>query len=435
MSTNAMSTNETTGSTHWIGDSDLGERFPSWTRGNAADVFPEPFSILGQDLALKQGMSRGLRDAYIWIGVFDYDEFENPEQPDLFKVFGGYVYNPLTMTRVLGARMPGRDARADRQGVLRRARRRPSVRAAGLARVAQARGAPRRVDGVGDVGDRAARPRRRPGAVRPAARGPTRPVDADRLGAARPSPGDGALPAAGVRERDAGVVAGVARPRRDRRDLRGSATRRWPSGCSPASRSTPRTVTRDVGAGAPGTPERRRHGAFEAGPDAVLDQLRASDDPAAVDYLERFEQFLFDHGARGQNEYDVRAASWEVTPDRARGDRPDAQVRRSAGSGGPSPAVGAERDRLVAEIRDKVAGDAETAGTFEAALSRRRCSSSGRERAKTNVVRVINEMRSHSVSTAGASSSAASSRGRSRCSWSPTPSSTDSARLPNRSRR
>jgi len=52
-------------------------------------------------------MCTGLRDAYTWIGALDYDEYEEPALPDLFKVFGGYPYNPLTMTRVLGARMPG----------------------------------------------------------------------------------------------------------------------------------------------------------------------------------------------------------------------------------------------------------------------------------------------------------------------------------------
>ena len=93
--------------TRWFGDSELGERFPAWTRGNAADVFPDPFSPLGQSMVLRNGMAHGLRDAYISIGVMDYEEFEEPEGPDLFKMFGGYVYNPLTLTRVLGARMPG----------------------------------------------------------------------------------------------------------------------------------------------------------------------------------------------------------------------------------------------------------------------------------------------------------------------------------------
>ena len=91
----------------WIGDSTLDDRFPAWTRGNAADVFPDPFSPLGKTMVLQEGMSPGLRDAYISIGALAYDEFVAPEHPDLFKMFGGYVYNPLTMTRVLGARMPG----------------------------------------------------------------------------------------------------------------------------------------------------------------------------------------------------------------------------------------------------------------------------------------------------------------------------------------
>ena len=70
----------------WFGDSTLGERYPAWTRGNAADVFPEPFSPLGQSLVLRKGMATGLRDAYIAFGALDYDEYEEPVLPDLFKI-------------------------------------------------------------------------------------------------------------------------------------------------------------------------------------------------------------------------------------------------------------------------------------------------------------------------------------------------------------
>ena len=91
----------------WFGDSEIDERFPAWTRGNAADVFPEPFSPLGQTLVMRQGMAPGLRDGYIRIGALDFDEFENPHRPELWKLFGGYPYNPLSLTRVFGARMPG----------------------------------------------------------------------------------------------------------------------------------------------------------------------------------------------------------------------------------------------------------------------------------------------------------------------------------------
>ncbi len=65
----------------WFGDSELFDRFPAWTRGNAADVFPEPFSPLGTSLVLRKSMSTGLRDAYVSFGALDYDEFENPPLP------------------------------------------------------------------------------------------------------------------------------------------------------------------------------------------------------------------------------------------------------------------------------------------------------------------------------------------------------------------
>jgi pyruvate,water dikinase len=53
----------------------------------------------------------------------------------------------------------------------------------------------------------------------------------------------------------------------------------------------------------------------------------------------------------------------------------------------------AERDSVLADIRGKIAGDAETAGLFEAALGSSRLFLAGRERAKTNCVRVIHEAR------------------------------------------
>ncbi|MEZ5259910.1 MAG: hypothetical protein R2705_24420 [Ilumatobacteraceae bacterium] len=58
----------------WFGDSELLERFPAWTRGNAADVFPDPFSPLGQSLVIREGMAMGLRDGYIQLGAMDWDE-------------------------------------------------------------------------------------------------------------------------------------------------------------------------------------------------------------------------------------------------------------------------------------------------------------------------------------------------------------------------
>ena len=50
-------------------------------------------------------------------------------------------------------------------------------------------------------------------------------------------------------------------------------------------------------------------------------------------------------------------------------------------------------DHRRRDPRAKIAGDAETAGTFEAALQSAQVFLAGRERAKTNIVRVINEAR------------------------------------------
>jgi pyruvate,water dikinase len=134
--------------------------------------------------------------------------------------------------------------------------------------------------------------------------------------------------------------------------------------------------------------------AFEAGPDQVLDRLRSSDDTTASEFVTHFELFLRHHGSRGQNEYDLRAPSWELRPRIAlaaidlmrRADEANAPATRNA-------AALAERDRVAADVRAKIADDAETAGTFEAALHSAQLFLAGRERAKTNCVRVINEAR------------------------------------------
>jgi rifampicin phosphotransferase len=134
--------------------------------------------------------------------------------------------------------------------------------------------------------------------------------------------------------------------------------------------------------------------AFDAGVEGVLDRLGADGSDEASGFLADFDQFLFDYGARAANEYDLISASWEVRPSMAlaaidlmrRSDPANAPAARNAASI-------AERDRITAEIREALAGDAETLGMLDAALRSARVFLSGRERAKTNVVIVINEMR------------------------------------------
>lgn len=390
-----MSTTNTGPQGGWIGDSELGDRFPAWTRGNAADVFPDPFSPLGKSLVLQISMSPGLRDAYVSLGALSYDEFESPESPDLFKMFGGYVYNPLTLTRILGARMPGAspemidkaffderdevppyeehpwhispmheallgesmgwamsasdlpELEADRKLVRSLRAQRPDLATlTDAALLARARSmAPllqqtfenaMRVSSLASLG---------PGA----------------LGAVCEALGD---PTLSIR-----LLAGIEV------DSGAPSHAMWDLGRLAAASS-------DVAA------------AFDAGADHVLDALRSSGSPEALEFLAKFDEFLFEHGARAQNEYDPYSVSWEVRPRIALAAID--LMRRSEESQAPrnrTLASVAERDRVIADIRAKIADDPETAGMFEAALQSAQVFLSGRERAKTNVVTVINEMR------------------------------------------
>jgi pyruvate,water dikinase len=379
----------------WIGDSQLGDRFPAWTRGNAADVFPDPFSPLGKDLVLRQAMSRGLRDGYISIGVLDFDEFEEPESPDLFKMFGGYVYNPLTLTRILGARMPGVTPELidqaffdDRDEVPPYEEQPWHVSPTHEARLGESMAWAMSVTELPELdADRdMARAQR---AQRPDL---TELTDAALIARARSmvplvqrtfenamrisslaSLGSGALGA---------ISAALGDPTMAIRLLAGIEV----------DSGAPSHAMWELGRLAAASPE--VGAAFDAGIDGVRDTLAASDSADAATFLARFDQFLVDHGARGQNEYDPIAPSWELRP-RAALAAIDL-MRRSDESLAPavrSAAAVAERDRVAADVRARLADDPETAATFEAALGSATLFLGGRERAKTNVVIVINELR------------------------------------------
>jgi rifampicin phosphotransferase len=134
--------------------------------------------------------------------------------------------------------------------------------------------------------------------------------------------------------------------------------------------------------------------AFEAGLDDVLTRLAASPSEEARTFLAGFADLLRNYGSRGPNEWDVIAQTWEVRPRTALAaidlmrQSPDGQapaVRKAASI--------AERDRIVADVRRRLAGDAESLGTFEAALGSSKLFLSGRERYKTNCIMLVGEIR------------------------------------------
>ena len=385
----------TTHNNEWMGDSSLGERFPAWTRGNAADVFPAPFSPLGKNLVLQKSMSMGLRNAYIALGALSYDEFENCDSPDLFKMFGGYVYNPLTLTRILGARMPGASPEMidkaffdDRDDVPPYEEQPWHQSAVHEARLGESMGWAMSATSLPELdADRAlARAQRQ---QRPDLQSLT---DAALLARARSmvpliqQTFENAMRVSSLASLGPGALDAICEGLGDK-----SLSIRLLAGIEVDS-AAPSHAMWVLGRLAAASPVVAS--AFEGGPDEVLDRLRASDTAQAREFLEQFDKFLFEFGARAQNEYDVLAVSWEVKPRIAlvaidlmrRSDEAQAPFNRNAASV-------AERDRIAADIREKIAAEPETAGLFEAAMGSAQLFLSGRERAKTNVVIIINEMR------------------------------------------
>ncbi len=379
----------------WVGDSELGERFPAWTRGNAADVFPDPFSPLGKSMVLLMSLSPGLRDAYIELGALDYDEFEDPDAPDLFKMFGGYVYNPLTLTRVLGYRMPGASPEMidkaffdDKDEVPPYEHQDWHDSPANDARLGEsmtwamsATELPM-LDADRDMAreQRANRPdlsTLTDAALLARARSMVpllqRTFENAMIVSSLASLGPGALSA---------VCEGLGDPSLSIRLLAGIEV----------DSAAPSHAMWELGRAAAGSDA--VSAAFADGPDLVLDRLRATGSADAEAFLERFDAFLFEFGSRAQNEYDIYASSWEIKPRIALAAID--LMRKSDASQAPSgrqAASVAERDRVLAEVREKVAGDPETAGLLEAALGSAQQFLSGRERAKTNTITIINEMR------------------------------------------
>lgn len=93
------------GDRYYVTDSDLSERFPIYTRANVGEVFPDPVTPLTADTALADA-EIGWRDAWIRMGAFEASEFPEGTFCQL-GVQGGYCYLNASLIRLFGERAPG----------------------------------------------------------------------------------------------------------------------------------------------------------------------------------------------------------------------------------------------------------------------------------------------------------------------------------------
>jgi pyruvate,water dikinase len=380
----------------WITDRVPSTVFPHYTRANAGEVLPDPVTPLSWTFLWEAGLVKGCRDGFVSFGVLDYDEYGTPEQPECFGLFGGYFYNVLSQARLMGARMPGAtpeaidnayfDARDEvppyKEEPWHQSERHAAKLGETMAWVMS--GEPLvELDVEREIAARARRQRpdlaTMPDAALLAGARSLQPYLQQMfehhvwasLGA---SLGPGALGA---------ISAALGDP---------TLAVRLIAGIGDVDSAAPSWALWDLSRQVKASTELTA--AFDEGVDGLLGRLRASSSADASAFLAAFDEFIFEFGSRGPNEWDLRAHTWETNPELALA----AIERMRLADDAASPQAGqeaaaSERERLAAQVAEQLAGDAETLATFQAAMASAAVWLAARERCKTNMIRLIGEIR------------------------------------------
>jgi pyruvate,water dikinase len=353
----------------WLTDWEPSQKFPVYTRANAGEVLPDPASPLAWTLVWEPGVVEGWADANVSAGTLNRDEFEK-SPPEVVGLFGGYLYINGSMARLFGVRGPGLTPEmidfvyfGEHPDVP------PYVHEDwhDSAAATETLGA-----WMMDVMTAADLPGHRDDQARANEARASRPdlgvlTDADLVARARSfipfirhlfwrhldttagtSIGPGALGAIAEAMGDPSMVLQLI------------------TGIGDVDSALPSHAMWELSRLAAGSPE------FEQG----------------------FAAFLAEYGSRGPNEWDIRSEVWETKPALALA-LIDA-MRPAADS--ESPAVRnarnvEAREALQAQIRAALADQPEALGAFEMALRSAHLYMAGRERAKTNIIKVIHEVR------------------------------------------
>jgi pyruvate,water dikinase len=353
----------------WITDWEPSEKFPVYTRANAGEVLPDPASPLAWTLVWEPGVVEGWADAQIRCGTLERSEFSEV-RPEMVGSFGGYLYINGSVARLFGVRGPGLT--------------------------------PEMIDYVyfGEHPD-----------VPPYVPEPWHesPANTDKLAAWM----GGVMMAADLPELRADQAAANA-ARADRPDLAtltdeqllARARSFVPLVRQLFCRHLEMTAGTSIGPGVlgaiaeamgdPTIPLRLITGIGDVDSAApshamwALSRLPADSD----EFRDGFTAFVREFGSRGPNEWDIRNDTWETKPSLAVA---LIDVMRPAADD-EAPALRNQRnvdarEQLTATIRAALADQPESLATFEAGLRSAHLYMAGRERAKTNIIKVIHEIR------------------------------------------
>ena len=353
----------------WITDLEPSQKFPVYTRANAGEVLPDPASPLAWTLVWEPGVVEGWADANVSAGTVVRTEFTSVP-PEVVGLFGGYLYINGSLARLFGVRGPGLTAEM-----------------IDFVYFGEHPDVPKYVHE--DWHDDPAATEKLGawmGEVLTAADLPGHRDDQARANQTRAGRGDlGALTDAELVERARSLIPFV-------RHLF------W--------RHLDTTAGTSVGPGALGAIAEAM-----GDPSIVLTLITGIGDvdsalpslamwelsrlPAdSVEFRQGFEAFIAEYGSRGPNEWDIRSEVWETKPALAlaliEAMRPAPDSESPAARNAKNVA---KREALEAQIRAALADQPEALGTFELALRSAHLYMAGRERAKTNIIKVIHEMR------------------------------------------
>ncbi len=378
----------------WITDTTPTERFPNYTRGNAGEVLADPVSPLGWTFCCEPGMVVGCVDGFEAMGVFDRSEYGTP--PETFGMFGGYFYNSLTQARLFGVRSGAGWQAIDNtyfdstQTIPPYVEEPWHISPRHSEKLANTMAWIMSTDSVPEIDlqkseAKACRDSRPDLATQSNEQLVARARVLQRHMRAMFSQVVWGALGASVGPAVLSALTGEMDP---------TATTKLITGVGDVDSAEiagrmfelSRLVRKSAGLTAE----------FDKGIVGLLDRLRGSAgvDTDAQQFLVEVDDFIYEHGSRGPNEYDIYSWSYETKPElvlssveRLRHADDDADPLRGEAAGS------AERERLAEHFRSVFAGNAEALGTFEAALQSAGVFMAARERCKCNNIRTIAEVR------------------------------------------
>ena len=380
----------------WFTDHPPSERYPHYTRANAGEVLPTPASPLGQTYGFDNAIGHGFQEASIVMGAYEEDDYRDGK-PEMVTFFGGYFYINMSCVRIQAVRNPA-----------------ITVDQLDLAFFGDRPDTPpyephpkddkphlqEKIDAhmqfvlttshwpeLEEEKERAAQIR----ADRPDLNSLTDDQLVAHLRNLHPYIRDFttnqmvAATSSGIPPGMLGAVAeAISDPTMPMRVL---------AGLGDVDSAAPSFALWELSRLIRGDGE--LSAVFDEGVDGLLDRIETLDSLNAQQFRDDFDNFVYEYGSRGPNEWELSAHTWET--DTSIPLRTLDQVRKQPDEKNPqngADSASEDRQQVVEEVRAKLAelGNEELVGAFEGALVGAN-QMVFRERAKTSLVRVLHESR------------------------------------------